>query len=142
MSDFVQTAFNFDVRQDTDLSDFESAGFRPLMNAINEILSGNLRELFIVGRRGFGKTHLAMAMHRYLSAHKKTVINLSLNDLISSGADGSALLGLETFDVIIIDDFQAVTSSRAWQENLFDLINRVRDQKKQMVYLATAPAKE
>lgn len=143
MNDFIQPSLNLDLKQDVSLSDFNSDGFLSVLNAIRELGLGNLRELFIIGGYGFGKTHLAAAIYRnYTQVYKKNAISLSLGDMIDTDEDASALIGLEMFDLIIIDDLHLVHRSREWQEELFHLINRVREQNKQMVFLANNPAHE
>lgn len=143
MSDFIQPSLNLDLKQDASLSDFRGDGFLPVLNAIRELGLGNLRELFIIGAYGYGKTHLAAAIYRnYTRTYKKSAISLSLGDMIDNDGDASALVGLEMFDLIIIDDLHLIHRSREWQEGLFHLINRVREQNKQIVFLANNPAHE
>ena len=62
MSDFIQPSLNLDLKQDASLSDFRGDGFLPVLNAIRELGLGNLRELFIIGAYGYGKTHLLNAI--------------------------------------------------------------------------------
>lgn len=143
MNDLMQPSLNLDLKQDASLSDFGGAGFAPVLGAIRELCVGNLRELFIIGDFGFGKTHLAAAIYRdYTQNRNKSAISLSLGDMIDSDEDVGALIGLEMFDLIIIDDLHLVQRSREWQEGLFHLINRVREQNKQMVFLSDSPARE
>lgn len=143
MSDFIQPSLNLDLKQDAGLNDFRGNGFLPVLNAIRELGLDNLRELFIIGAYGYGKTHLAAAIYRsYTQTYKKSAIILSLGDMIDDNEDASALVGLEMFDLIIIDDLHLIHRSREWQEGLFHLINRVREQNKQMVFLANNPARE
>ncbi|MDO4441011.1 MAG: DnaA/Hda family protein [Moraxella sp.] len=143
MNDLTQPSLNLDVKQDASLSDFNSQGYAPVLNAIRELGLGNLRELFIIGDYGFGKTHLAAAIYRnYTQTYHKTAITLALGDIIDTDEDASALVGLEMFDLVIIDDLHFIHRSREWQEGLFHLINRIREQNKQMIFLAAAPARE
>ncbi|WP_323841778.1 MULTISPECIES: DnaA ATPase domain-containing protein [unclassified Moraxella] len=143
MNDLTQPSLNLDLKQDASLSDFAGLGFTPVLKALHELRSGNLRELFIIGDFGFGKTHLAAAIYRdYTQNHKKNAISLSFDDMINSDEDVSALAGLEMFDLIIIDDLHLIERSREWQEGLFHLINRVREQGRQMVFLSESPARE
>lgn len=143
MNDLIQPSLNLDLKQDATLSDFHGKGYLPVLNAVREFGLGNLREIFIVGAHGFGKTHLATAIYRdYTKTYKKSAISLTLGDMIDSDDNASALTGLEMFDLIIIDDLQLIHRSHEWQEGLFHLINRVREQNKQMIFLANSPARE
>lgn len=143
MTAFQQPSLNLDLKQDASLNDFDAAGFRPVLNAVHELALGNLQELFIIGASGFGKSHLATAIYRnFTQQFHKQVIILALDEMIHNDDDSDALLGLEMFDLIIIDDLQLVRRSAVWQEALFHLINRVREQQKQMIFLADNPARE
>lgn len=143
MNDLIQPSLNLDLKQDASLSDFDGMGVMPVLTAIRELCVGNLREIFIIGEFGFGKTHLAAAVYReYTQNYKKSAITLSLGDLIDNDEDVGALIGLEMFDLIIIDDLHLVQRSREWQESLFHLINRVREQNRQMIFLSDSPARE
>ncbi|UNU73013.1 chromosomal replication initiator DnaA [Moraxella nasovis] len=143
MSDFFQTALNLELKQDVSLDDFNAAGFSPIRHAIDELAAGSMRELYIVGGEGFGKSHLAAAIYRHFNDLGKSVISLTLKEMVGSNYDAfDALMGLEIFNLIIIDDLQLLSRSRAWQESVFDLINRVRKQNKQLIFLSTESARE
>ncbi len=144
MTDLLsQASLNIDIRQEASLDDFKSKGFRPILDAIDKLVEGTLRELFIVGGYGFGKTHLANAIHdTYTKRTGRMAISLHLAELIEQDPHATALVGLEMFDLIIIDDLQLVRHSYEWQEGLFHLINRIREHQKQILYLADNPARE
>lgn len=139
---FQPSLDNLDVRQDASLDDFSSLGYTPIITAINALFQGQLQELYIIGDKGVGKTHLAMAITDKYTAQGKTVICVSLIDMINSDDGSSALMGLESFDLIILDDVGAVGASAEWQEALFHLINRIRKDHKQMIFLADNSARE
>lgn len=131
------------IRQEASLKDFAFRGFDEINEAVRKLIAGELRELYIVGDYGAGKTHLAMAIdNHYTATTKRSTINLSLKDLLEQDPEATALLGLEMFDLIIIDDLQEVRHSYDWQTGLFDLINKVREQQKQLLFLADNPARE
>lgn len=139
---FQPSLDNLDVRQDASLDDFSSFGYKPIITAVNALYQGQLQELYIIGDKGVGKTHLAMAITDKYTTYGKTVICVSLIDMINSDDGSSALMGLESFDLIILDDIQAVSQSDEWQEALFHLINRIRKDQKQLIFIADNPAKE
>lgn len=139
----MQPSLQIDIRQESSLNDFKSSGFRPILDAIDKLTQGDLSELFIVGPYGYGKTHLATAIYQhYTQTTQKTAISLSLADLIEQDPQASALIGLEMFDLIIIDDLQVIKRSYEWQEGLFHLINKMRDDKKQIIYFAEHPPRD
>ncbi|MPW64552.1 chromosomal replication initiator DnaA [Moraxella catarrhalis] len=143
MTQAIQDSLNLDIRPEASLEDFQSSSYRLILDAIDKLVQGSLRELFIVGDSGFGKTHLASAIYgHYTSMTSKMVISLNLTELIEQDPHATALVGLEMFDLIIVDDLQMVRHSYEWQEGLFHLINRLREHQKQILYLADDPARE
>lgn len=136
-----QPAFNLDIQQDASLDDFSAEGYAQILTAVRRLYAGELPELFIFGTKGVGKTHLALSIYNAHHQYHKSAISLSFSDLVDDD-DVSALMGLETFDIVILDDIQCIEHSYEWQEALFHLINRMREQSKPMVFLANNPARE
>lgn len=143
MTQAIQNSLNLDIRPEASLDDFRSESFRPILDAIDKLVHGSLRELFLVGALGFGKTHLANAIYdHFTSMTGKSAISLNLSELIEEDPHATALVGLEMFDLIIVDDLQLVRLSYEWQEGLFHLINRIREHQKQILYFADDTARE
>lgn len=135
-----QPSLNVDIHDYTNLADFNSVGYEPILSAINQLIDGNIQELFIIGAKGVGKTHLAAAIYDRYIERGRSAMSVSLGQMVSG--DTSALAGLEMFDLIILDDVQVVANSHEWQEGLFHLINRTRKQGVQLIFLADNPARE
>lgn len=143
MTDLFQSALDLDVQEESQLSDFRSMGYQAVVIAAQKLCQGELSEIFIYGKKGSGKSHLALAIYNEYTTTGKTAISLSLDKMIESeGDDALALQGLQLFDLVILDDVNAVARSHEWQEGLFHLINEVRREQKQLVFLANNPARE
>lgn len=143
MTDLFQSALDLDVQEESRLSDFTSVGYQAVVIATQKLCQSELSEIFIYGKKGSGKSHLALAIYNEYTKTGKTAISLSLDKMIESeGDDASALQGLQLFDLVILDDIEAVAHSHEWQEGLFHLINEVRREQKQLVFLANEPARE
>lgn len=143
MVDLFQSAFNLETQEESRLSDFTSVGYQSVTIAAQKLCQGELPEIFIYGKKGSGKSHLALAIYNEYVKTGKTAISLSLDKMIESeGDDASALQGLQLFDLVILDDVQAVARSHEWQEGLFHLINEIRREQKQLIFLANNPARE
>ena len=139
---FQPSLDNIDIRQDASLEDFVGECYQPLLNAVHQLCSGQMTELFVVGKKGFGKTHLAMAIYDEYTNQGLEGIYISFAELVMGEEDEHALSGLEHFDLVILDDVGAISGNDYWQEALFHLINRVRNQQKQLLFLADNPAGE
>lgn len=85
------------------------------------------RLLYLWGTAGSGKSHLLQACCHAVSANQ-SAIYLPLQTLKEWGPD--VLEGLDEQDWICIDNLDAIAMHAAWEEALFHLYNRVRDNGK------------
>lgn len=131
---------HIDIKQDASLDDLKAPSFAPILNAVRELIDGSMRELYIYGDTGAGKTHLLSAIYaEFLKKHGMAIF-LSLGEFL--GDDVSALVGLEAFKLIIIDDVHLAVSHREWQEALFHLINRARNHNTKLIFSSAASINE
>jgi DnaA family protein len=94
-----------------------------LVTHLRALGSGRASEvIWIWGPAGCGKSHLLQATCAY--ADRPRAMFLPLRDVQSAGAD--ALLGLETLDVVALDDVDAVSGSTEWDRALFRLYNQLQ----------------
>lgn len=129
----TQLSLFHDVKQTyASLTDFVAPSFMPLNKAVARLHSKQLSELYIYGIEGSGKTHLLTAIFNSYNKIHGTAILLSFKQLLS--ADSSVFLGLENFNLILIDDIDLIGKNTQWQEALFHLINRLRDHNCQIVF--------
>lgn len=133
---------NLDVQQDASLDDFKGKGYAPILTAIDALCQNTLSELFIIGESGVGKTHLALAILNHYGEKNPNVVCLSLSEVINNGDDVMVLMGLETFDLIILDDVHLACGHDEWEEGLFHLINRTREHQKHLIFFADRPSME
>ncbi len=140
-TDAVQLSLSYmDVKEDASLHDFGATGFVPVVSAVQELIDGRLKELYIFGESGSGKSHLLSAIHREYLKTQRMAIFVSLKEMINT--DVQALMGLEMFELILIDDIHLAQGRREWQEGLFHLINRARSGQRQLIYSAISPPNE
>ena len=81
------------------------------------------------GRVGSGKSHLLQALCARASWAR--AMYLPLREAWGGGCD--LLQGLGELDILALDDVDAVSGSRAWDEALFDLYNRLRENNGSLV---------
>jgi len=98
-------------------------------------------ETFVLcwGAAGSGKTHLLQACCHAATAHGRTAAYVSLReiDVMQPGV----LEGWEQFDLVCLDDIELIAGHADWEEAVFHLYNRVREQGGRLVVSATcAPA--
>lgn len=101
-------------------------------------LAGYLRSIaelqqfsFLWGASGVGKTHLLQALCHAAEAQGLSAFYISLQQ----HQDYSPLLfeQLETFDIVCLDDVQAIATHGDWEQGLFSLFNRMRDSNARLV---------
>lgn len=91
-------------------------------------------QVYCWSEAGLGKTHLLQAACRFAVEKKRKVAYLPLAQLAAHSP--AVLENLEFMHLICIDDVQAITASREWEQALFSLINRCRAQSCRLVFAA------
>lgn len=107
-----------------------------LRKELTSMLDG-LGESFVYlwGNKGIGKSHLLQAACHALSPHQSTLY-LPLTSL--KNWDPAVLTDLELYDLFCIDDISAIAGMPAFEEALFHLYNRIRDNQKLLIVADTA----
>ena len=131
-----------------DLQLKDSFTFSNLVSGENKLLidllqSPNLdteKQLYIWGVHNTGKTHLMQALCQSLAQQNKSISYLPLKQFIEYSPE--VFQGQEAMDVCCIDDVQILQNKTNWQEALFDLINRSRENNKQIIFTADQPPAE
>jgi DnaA family protein len=95
--------------------------------------------LYLFGVPGSGKTHLLQASCREATRGDRSAVYLPLEhgELVPS-----VLENLELWDLVALDDVQAIAGDAAWEHGLFDLYNRLRESGRRLLVSANAPVSE
>jgi len=87
---------------------------------------------YLWGAAGAGVSHLLQASQHILPSDN--VQYLPLGEIIHYDYSAQDILsGLDTLDVVVIDDVQHIAGNTEWEEALFHLFNRMRDTGKKML---------
>lgn len=116
-----QLNLDLNIKYDASLSDFNSPSWLSIIDMVRQLHAGLIQQLYLYGEQDVGKTHLLLAISESFRDSGKSSMYLSLRELV--GIDPSVLSSLETIEVIVLDDIDAIQDSREWQEALFHLIN-------------------
>lgn len=83
------------------------------------------RVIFLSGTRGQGCSHLLQACCHYAHQHQLSSVYLPLTELMTLTPE--VLRGLESLDLICLDDLHAISGHEEWEESIFHLYNRMYD---------------
>jgi DnaA family protein len=94
--------------------------------------------IYLWGGEGSGKSHLS-----YATCDSDSIL-IPLKTLQSIDAERGvdAIKGLESYQLIVLDDIDVVVGDRIWEEELFHLFNRVKDGGKRLLITASSPLSE
>ena len=103
-----------------------------LLDQLQRLANGRGEPFFLVwGSAGSGKSHLLQAVCHQAGGQGRTVIYLSLRDY--SSLQPELLDGWEGYDLVCLDDMDAIAGQRRWEEALFYLYNRIRERGSSLV---------
>lgn len=97
------------------------------------------RVIYFCGVGGAGCTHLLQALCHEANNHKLTSVYIPLASLIEYSP--AIFEGLESLDLVCIDDVHAIAGRPAWEEAFFNLYNRLHDSGKRLVVTANVMPK-
>jgi DnaA family protein len=95
--------------------------------------------VYLFGPAGTGKTHLLVAACRHAAAAAATAVYLPLAD---PDLTPCVLDELERADLVALDDLQVIAGRRDWELGLFDLYNRLRETRGNLLVAADTPVAE
>jgi DnaA family protein len=127
--------------------------FESFVDGKNSIASGLAQQtalaqgesqLYFWGEAGRGKSHLLQASCNLAAKNNQTVCYLTGEEFKDQSADSATemLDGLEQIDLICLDDIDRWLLGDQWENALFDLINRVRENNSRLLLASTSPPDE
>jgi DnaA family protein len=102
---------------------------RPTIAAI-QLFMQQREHFFYLWGEGSGVSHVLQAIQHDNS--ELIIQYLPLKELVQYPAE-EVLTGLETVDVVILDDLQYIAGHTDWERETFHLYNRLRDAQKRLV---------
>ncbi len=136
----MQLDLDLNIKHDASLSDFSSPSWVSIIDVVRQLHAGLLQQLYLYGEQDVGKTHLLLAICESFRDIDKSVMYLSLRELV--GFDPSILSSLERVEVIALDDIDVIQGNRQWQEALFHLINLSREFNNVLIFASRLPVSQ
>lgn len=135
-----QLLLNLRPRPDARLSDFAAPAWASLVAALESFLASPGGLFYLRGEGGLGRSHLLAALCGEAERRHMAALLLPLGEL--KGEDPALLQGLESMDLLAIDDLAAVAGDPAWEEALFHLFNRARAAGGRLLFSAAEGPRE
>ena len=133
-----QLPLDLGMREQRDLDSFVPGENAVVVDLIRRMIGERLEpQLFLWGAAGSGKSHLLQGACAEMSRQGGMVAYLPLEEFACMGSD--VLEGLETMDLVCVDDVEHAAGNPVWEQGLFGLINRVRDAGGRLIFAADAP---
>ena len=121
-------------------SNFVAGPNQEPVDQLKQIAAGAGDPFFLLwGAAGSGKSHLLQAACHLAAGQGRSAAYVSLADV--SGLAPEILEDWENYQLVCIDDVHCIAGERHWEEALFNLYNRIREQQGSLVVSSlTGPA--
>jgi DnaA family protein len=121
-------------------SDFSSGKNLQLVEELKKSARGSgERVIYFYGSGGEGCTHLLQACCHEANQHKRKSVYLPLAHFIDFSPE--IFEGLESLDLVCIDDVHKIAGKSEWEEALFHAYNRIRDNNGHLIVTSNAAPK-
>ena len=136
-----QLALSVGLRDDATLENFFSHHNDLAVQAIEGIAEG-VGESFVYlwGESGAGCSHLLQAGCHQAGRYQRSAFYLPLGQFKAQGPE--ILDGLESLDLVCIDQLEQIVGMPEWEEALFHLFNRIRDAGHYLLIAADAAPRQ
>ncbi len=135
---FTQLALDLQLRESYTFDNFISGDNALVVSMLKQMATkGGEQQLFIWGEQFLGKSHLLQATCQLAGSQQRSISYLPLSLMLQYSAD--VLEDLEKIDLVCVDDVQLLEGQSAWQEKVFDLINRMREHQKALIFASHLP---
>lgn len=96
--------------------------------------------IYLWGNAGVGRSHLLQAACLRFEQLGEPALYLPLGEVAALGPE--LLDNLEQYELVCLDDLDAIAGQADWEEALFHLFNRLRDAGRRLLLAAGAPPRE
>ena len=103
-----------------------------LIGQLMQTASGTGEPFFLLwGASGSGKSHLLQASCHLATDQDRTAAYVSLEDI--SNLSPELLEDWENYQLVCVDDVHRIAGKQRWEEALFNLYNRIREQRGRLI---------
>lgn len=127
-----QLQLDIEPQLDARISDFSGPGWGHVIDAIRQLHAGLINRFYVYGGAGSGKSHLLSAICDSYLEIGKSAIQVSLLELLDAPTE--AITSLDQYDLVALDDIEAISGVPHWQKAVFHLINYNNEGGGQLVF--------
>ncbi|MFV5489992.1 DnaA regulatory inactivator Hda [Acinetobacter sp. ASP199] len=127
-----QLQLDIEPQLDARISDFSGPGWGHVIDAVRQLHAGLINRFYVYGSAGTGKSHLLSAICDSYLEVGKTAIQVSLLELLDAPTE--AITSLDRYDLVALDDIEAISGVPHWQKAVFHLINYNNEGGGQLVF--------
>lgn len=127
-----QLQLDIEPQLDARISDFSGPGWGHVIDAVRQLHAGLVNRFYVYGGAGTGKSHLLSAICDSYLEIGKSAIKVSLLELLDAPTE--AITSLDHFDLVCLDDIEAISGVPHWQRAVFHLINYSNEMGGQLVF--------
>lgn len=135
-----QIPIQFDLKAEQSFSSFYIASHKEVIQHLTDTSSGKGEQLiYLWGEEGLGKTHLLQACCQQAHQQHRSALYLPLQKNKLPTPD--IFEGLETLDLVCIDNIEHCAGNSAWELALFNFYNLSRENDHQLIITSHCPPK-
>jgi DnaA family protein len=134
----IQLPLSVQLRDDATFDNFFPGGNAQVLFALRKLVKGTGEPfIYLWGQPGVGCSHLLQAACHEADGYGLSAVYLPMEELVSYSPE--IFDGLEGLDLVCLDNVQAIAGQPHWEEGLFDLYNRLKDDEVRLVIAASSP---
>lgn len=127
-----QLHLDIEPQLDAQISDFSGPSWGAVIDGVRQLHAGLIQRFYIYGGAGTGKSHLLSAICDSYLEDGRSAIQVSLLELLDAPIE--AISSLERYDLVALDDIEAISGVPHWQRAIFNLINNNNLEGGQLVF--------
>jgi DnaA family protein len=135
----VQLPLGIKLRDEATFANFYAGPNAAAMSAVRALATpgdNSSTQIYLWGATGSGRSHLLQAACHEAAASGSLAMYLPLEEVL--GHDASIFEGMEQFDLLCLDQIDALVGDADWEEALFHLYNRLSEAGGKMLLAASA----
>ena len=123
----AQLALAVQLRDGATFDNFLATGNTLLLNELQQLGGSGERFIYLYGAAGSGRSHLLQACCHRADQQGRRAVYLPLAELAAYPPE-QVVAGADQFDLVCLDDIEAVLGDRNWEQALFGLFNTLLQQ--------------